>query len=175
MLILTGPTAAGKNTVGRALALRRPRCAVVDFDLVRAMFVQPHRAPWQGDEGRAQLLLGAQHVCALATGFVATGWEVVILDVVVAETAALYRTRLAAFAPRIVQLLPAFDEIYRRFQARGPCLTDAEFREVYAQQEQFTGYDARIDNTTLLPEAVVDLLIPGLIPCPPRSAWPSPE
>ncbi len=45
MLILSGPTAAGKNTVGRVLAQRRRRCAVVDFDAVRAMFVQPHRAP----------------------------------------------------------------------------------------------------------------------------------
>ncbi len=59
MLILSGPTAAGKNTVGRVLAQRRRRCAVVDFDAVRAMFVQPHRAPWQGTEGRAQHLLGS--------------------------------------------------------------------------------------------------------------------
>ena len=69
MLILTGPTAAGKNTVGRLLAYQRHRCAVVDFDLVRAMFVQPHQPPWMGEEGKMQQILGVQHVFNLAIGF----------------------------------------------------------------------------------------------------------
>ncbi|HSH79595.1 MAG TPA: hypothetical protein VLA19_13810 [Herpetosiphonaceae bacterium] len=68
MLILTGPTAAGKNTVGTLLAKQRERCAVVDFDSVRAMFVHPHRASWQGAEGKAQHLHGTHLVCLLAEG-----------------------------------------------------------------------------------------------------------
>ena len=156
MLILSGPTAAGKNTVGRVLAQRRLRCAVVDFDAVRAMFVQPHHAPWQGSEGRAQQLLGVQLVSRLAGEFASAGWDVIILDVLTMETAAIYRHILQPFAPRIVQLLPSFAELELRFHNRGPCLTADEFTAVYRQQQQFTAYDQRIDNSTLSLDAVAD-------------------
>ena len=163
MLILTGPTAAGKNTVGTLLAKRRERCAVVDFDAVRAMFVQPHRAPWQGAEGKAQHLLGTQLVCLLAERFARAGWDVIILDVVTAETAVLYRHLLDPFKPTIVQLLPAFAELQRRFYQRGPVLTDDELAQVYAEQQAFPHYDIRIDNTHWSPnevaEQIVDLVL----------------
>ncbi len=159
MIILTGPTAAGKNTVGTLVAKQRERCAVVDFDAVRAMFVQPHRAPWQGEEGHAQQLLGVQHVCALAERFALAGWEVIILDVVSEETAALYRQLLQRFAPKIVQLLPDFPELRRRFDQRGPVLTDDELVLVYKEQSAFTQYDTRIDNTSLPPDAVAKQII----------------
>ncbi len=159
MLILSGPTAAGKNTVGRMLAQRRARCAVVDFDAVRAMFVQPHRAPWQGSEGHAQHLLGVDLVCRLAAGFAGAGWEVIVLDVLTPETAALYRATLQRFAPCIVQLLPTFAELDVRFRTRGPCLTDAEFAQVYRDQQQFNDYDLRVDNTALTPNAVADRIV----------------
>ena len=162
MLIITGPTAAGKNTVAALLARRRERCAVVDFDLVRRMFVQPHRPPWDGEEGRAQQLLGVRHVCSLAAGFADAGWEVVILDVLSDETAALYRRLLAPFSPRIVQLLPTYDELKRRFHARGPVLTEDELAAVYEGQTTYTAYDLRIDNTALDPHEVASRLSPLL-------------
>lgn len=54
ILILTGPPAAGKSTLGPLIAKQRRRCAVIDVDWVRAMLVQPHIAPWLGEEGMAQ-------------------------------------------------------------------------------------------------------------------------
>lgn len=69
MPIISGPTASGKNTVGHSLALQRERCAVVDFDLVRKMFVKPHQPPWAGEEGKAQQFLGVKQVCGLAEDF----------------------------------------------------------------------------------------------------------
>ncbi len=158
MLILTGPTAAGKNTIGTLLAKHRGRCAVIDFDAVRAMFVQPHRAPWQGAEGKAQQLLGTHLVCLLAERFAQAGWEVIILDVVSEETASLYRQILDRFNPTIVQLLPAFAELQRRFYQRGPVLTDEELAQVYAEQLALTYYDVQIDNTHLSPSDVVQQL-----------------
>ncbi|MDP9314912.1 MAG: hypothetical protein M3R24_29260 [Chloroflexota bacterium] len=154
MLILTGPTAAGKNTIGHMLAHQRPRCAVVDFDLVRAMFVQPHRAPWQGQEGRQQHLLGVDLVSQLAHGFAMAGWDVIILDVLTDEITHQYRTRLAPFTCTIVQLLPTFAEVKRRFDERGPVLTDAELVMVYEQQVAYAQYDYRLDNTVLSPAQV---------------------
>ena len=159
MLLLTGPTAAGKNTVGRLLASQQERCAVVDFDLVRAMFVQPHRAPWQGLEGKAQQQLGIQLVCDLALGFAAAGWKVVVLDVVTNDVVHLYQHALQSVSFRIVQLLPSFEETTRRFSARGPVLTDDEFRQVYHEQVQFRYAHRRIDTTTLAPEAVAEQLM----------------
>lgn len=156
MLILTGPTAAGKNTVGATLARGRGRCAVIDFDVVRTMFARPHRAPWEGAEGRAQQLLGVQLVCGIARGFAADGWEVVILDVLSDETLALYRQLLGDSPLAIVQLLPDWSELRRRFEERGPCLTAEELAEVYLGQLAFAGYDLRLDNTALSPAQVVE-------------------
>jgi broad-specificity NMP kinase len=154
MLIITGPTAAGKNTVAMQLARQRGRCAVVDFDLVRRMFVQPHEPPWAGEEGRAQQVLGVHQVCSLAEGFVAAGWEVIILDVLSDMTADIYYLRLGRFLPRVVQLLPTFSELSRRFHERGPVLTEEELKVVYEEQIEYTKYDLRIDNTRLEPQEV---------------------
>ncbi len=153
MLLLTGPTAAGKNTVALQLAKQQKRCAVVDFDAVRAMFVQPHHAPWQGEEGKAQQFLGVQHVCQLARGFSNAGWKVVILDVVSNETAPIYRSELNNL--KIVQLLPEFKELERRFNERGPVLTKEELMDVYRGQVKLKYYDARVDNTYLSPSGTV--------------------
>lgn len=87
ILIITGPPAAGKSTVGPIIAGQLERCAVIDVDLVRAMVVQPHVAPWLSEEGLSQLRLGAENASALARNFVNAGFDVVILDVLTDETA----------------------------------------------------------------------------------------
>lgn len=51
VLILTGPPAVGKSTVGRLVAERREHCALVDIDDIRHLVISHHAAPWQGDEG----------------------------------------------------------------------------------------------------------------------------
>jgi adenylylsulfate kinase-like enzyme len=158
MLILTGPTAAGKNTVGKLLACQRERCAVVDFDLVRAMFVHPHQPPWMGEEGKSQQMLGVRQVCNLAESFARAGWEVIILDVLSSETAQLYRSLLENAYPTVVQLLPAFDELKRRFYERGARLTDDELKMVYEEQSSLVGYDLRIDNTDIVPEKIAEMI-----------------
>ena len=158
MLLLSGPTASGKNTVGRLLAQQQNRCAVVDFDLIRVMFVQPHRAPWQGEEGRHQQELGIELVCQAALGLYNAGWKVIILDVVTNDVYPIYRDRLQAVNLRTVQLLPTFEETSRRFHERGPVLGPEEFVQVYQDQEAFSGAELRIDNSRLSPQAVVERL-----------------
>ncbi len=158
MLILTGPPAAGKNTVGTLLARQRKRCAVIDFDVVRAMFVQPHRAPWQGAEGWRQQRLGVLQACKLATGFAEDGWEVILLDVLSDRTLPLYRQSLVPHQFKIVQLLPTWTECSRRFHERGPVLTADEFALVYREQEQFIAFDLRLDNTMVAPADVASRL-----------------
>ncbi|HEX5503368.1 MAG TPA: hypothetical protein VFW96_12155 [Thermomicrobiales bacterium] len=154
VLILTGPPGAGKNTVAAVFAQQRGRCAVIDVDLVRWMVLQPHKAPWEGQEGRAQQRLGVQNACLLARNFLVHRFEVVIHDVLSAETAHLYRQELPGHDPTIVLLLPTFEEIQRRNALRPPRLTAEESRSLYQLQAAFTDYDRKIDNTSLSAEEV---------------------
>ncbi|MFN8493385.1 MAG: hypothetical protein U0350_37650 [Caldilineaceae bacterium] len=147
ILILTGPPAAGKSTLGPMLAKQLERCAVIDVDWVRAMLVQPHIAAWWGEAGMAQLRLGAKNACTLAHNFVAEGYDVVILDVLTDETAAIYHAQLAPLAHQIVLLLPSLAAALHRNQTRGQWLTDDEVRLLYAWEEALTVYDRKIDNT----------------------------
>ena len=159
MLLLCGPTAAGKNTVAAALTTRLKPCAVVDFDLVRAMFVNPHKTPWDGQEGLAQQHLGVQMVCDIAQRFETSGWHVIILDVPSASTLALYKTRLTTSQLKVVQLLPSYDVLLKRFDERGPVLSHEQLEDVYREQSDLTGYDLRIDNSQLSADAVADVVL----------------
>lgn len=157
ILILTGPPAAGKNTIAALLAAKRRRCAVIDVDVVRWMLVQPHRAPWDGEEGRAQQQFGITNACLLAKRFAANSCDVILLDVLTDETAALYDAELALFAPKIALLMPALDEIIRRNKAR-PILRDDEVLMLYGWQERLTHFDVKLDNTTLSAQEAAEWL-----------------
>lgn len=154
ILILTGPPAAGKSTIGPLIAKELARCAVIDVDQLRAMVVQPHIAPWRGAAGMAQLRLGAQNACVVARNCVDAGFHVVILDVLADETATLYRNALTPIPHEIVLLQPTLAASLQRNQARGQFLTDQEVEVLYGWQERLTDYDLRIDNTEIAAETI---------------------
>lgn len=155
-LIITGPAASGKNTISQILAQRRERCAVIDVDIVRWMYRQPHKAPWEGEEGREQQKFGAENACLLAKQFAAKGIDVVILDVVTNQTIALYKELLPE--GHVILLLPTKDEAFKRFTGRPHTITEEEFNMVYAWQEELTGFDTKIDNTHLSAEETAQQL-----------------
>lgn len=155
--ILTGPAASGKNTIGHLYAMQfNERCAVIDVDVVRGMLRQPHRAPWEGDEGLAQHRLGVRHACMLARSFAAEGYNVVVLDVVWADLGQLYRQELVGCC--IVRLMPSWEESLKRLHARPHTITDAEARWVYDTQVGLTDFDHSIDNSLMPPESVAEWL-----------------
>lgn len=147
ILILTGPPAAGKSTLGPLIAKRLQRCAVIDVDRLRTMVAQPHIPPWLGEEGMAQLILGAKNACTLARTFVAEGYDVVILDVLTNETAAIYHAILKLLPHQIVLLLPSLEVSLLRNQQRGQWLTDEEVRLLYGWERELSIYDRKIDNS----------------------------
>lgn len=153
VLVLTGPPAVGKTSVGRLLAGTRRRGALVDIDDVRHMVVAGHAAPWDGDEGRRQQRLGVVNGCAVAGTFTANGIDVVIVDVLTDQTAGLYRQLLRD--PLIVQLTAAYDEAVRRAHTREIHLTRDEFRRLHDEQGRLTAFDHRIDTTDLSPDRTV--------------------
>lgn len=155
-LILTGPAAAGKNTIASLLAKKRDKCAIIDVDAIRWMYRHPHKAPWEGEAGKQQQKLGVENAILLAINFARHDIDTVILDVLVEETAKIYRERLPE--AKIILLMPTYDEAQERFRRRQPTITQNEFQIVYQWQEALTIFDEKIDNTTLSPEEAADKL-----------------
>ena len=125
-LVLTGGPGAGKNTCGRRLAEGRQRCAFVDADDLRQLVVAGAAAPWEGPEGERQRELGARSSAALAAGFGAAGFEVVVADVL--TPASLRIWRLAVPDAVVVRLVQTPDEALRRLGGRHRWITDEELR-----------------------------------------------
>ena len=69
-LVLCGPPAVGKSVTGRALALSRPRCALIEVDDLRQLILSGAVPPWDGDEGLLQHRLGVLNACAIARNLV---------------------------------------------------------------------------------------------------------
>jgi chloramphenicol 3-O-phosphotransferase len=158
VLLLTGGSAVGKNTIGETLARIRERCAVIDVDILRHMVLQPHHAPWEGDEGSFQQRLGVGNACMLARNFIEAGFDVLILDILTVATAGSYREELAPHRPYVVLLYSTYEEALRRARSRPPVLSQQEFKLVYEQQSVFSEYDLKIDTTNMTPRAVATVL-----------------
>lgn len=159
VIILTGPPGAGKNTIAQIIAKRRNQCAVIDVDLVRWMILQPHKAPWEGNAGKKQQMLGARNACLLANSFLKEAYEVIILDVLTTDSARLYQKQLQKSNVKIILLLPTYEEILRRNILRPPRLKKDEVKKLYDQQKGFTEYDEIVDNTNLSPEETAQRVI----------------
>jgi predicted kinase len=149
LLILTGPPASGKNTVAGELVKLLDNCVIVDVDILRQMLVKPHAAPWQGEEGHRQRLLGVRNACDLAKNFIEQGLNVIILDVLTDETAQTYRQSLRDYSAKIVQLLPSWEIIQQRSSQRQEFLQASEIELLFQEQLRSTEFDERIDNSDL--------------------------
>jgi hypothetical protein len=150
MFILTGPSAAGKNTIAAEYALLSSRCTVIDVDVVRWMVVKPHVAPWGGEEGRKQHFLGVKNACAIAKNFSEEGFDVLILDVVSEEHAHFYKSSLASANPKIIRLMPSYEEVMRRnYERMSVVLKQEEIEFLYNMQARLSTFDHSIDNTQI--------------------------
>ncbi len=158
IILLSGPSAAGKNTIAAAIARLRPPTAVIDVDSLRAMLANPHHAPWEGEAGREQQLLGVDMAAGLSNYLGLNGWEAVILDVVSPETEAHYR-RLLDAAPFVVVLAPPWEELERRAAERanregGQRLTADERRMIFDAQADYARHRPAVDPAGREPEDV---------------------
>lgn len=159
LLILTGPSASGKNSVANELVKLLDTCVVIDVDIVRQMLVKPHVPPWQDEEGHRQRLLGVQNACDLAKNFLEQTFNVIILDVLTDKTAQKYRQGLATHSPKIVQLLPSREAVQQRSAQRQEFLQPSEIRLLFQEQLQLTKFDEQVDNSDLSPGEVAKKLL----------------
>ncbi len=166
ILLLTGPPAAGKTTIAAALASRDVEpLAIIEVDTLRHMVVEPHSAPWDGEEGHRQQLLGVRNACVVAQNFDATGFHVLIVDPITEETATRYREELVL---TIVRLLPNWAQTMIRSQTRDEPLRFRERELLYEQQKQLQAVDITIDNSSLEPNIVAGRLERLLSSTPPN-------
>ena len=77
-------------------------------------------------------------------------------DLIIPEK--FYKDNLNEFEPKLVLLLPTWEEIVRRNKIRERRLTDEELEMVYKQQVDLKIFDEKIDNTNLSPEEVANKL-----------------
>jgi len=159
LLILTGLVGSGKSTISKLYAKQKPNCARIETDDLRHMLINPHKAPWDGKEGKRQLLLGVRNACLLADQFIEAGSNVIIVDFVTDTTLPVYKNLLKKNNPFIVKLFPAYKEAKRRFNSRLKTITDEEFKMLYDIQLKFKKADLEIDNTSLSPQKVVKQLL----------------
>ncbi len=156
VIILTGPPGAGKNTIAKILAQKHDACAVVDVDQVRWMVLNPHKAPWEGEEGHCQQQLGAKNACVLTKSFSQNNFDVIILDVLSDETAQIFLEELNELNPKIVLLMPTKEEIDRRNTNRPPRLKEEEIANLYDEQNRLKTYNEKIDNSSISAEETAE-------------------
>ena len=146
-LLLTGGPAVGKTVTALTLAETTARTAYLDVDDLRHLVKNGGVAPWDGDEGIAQQLLGVQNAVALARNFADARFNVTLTDVVTSKTLALYRQLLPDVL--VIRLEVSLEEAWRRARTRKVHLSDEEFEALHRDQADPLAVDHQLDVTHL--------------------------
>ncbi|XGX80965.1 hypothetical protein LQK93_03814 [Terrabacter sp. BE26] len=111
-------------------------------------------APWKGEEGRAQHLLGIRNAAALVGNFTDAGINVILSDVVTQDLLSVYRDLL----PELVVIRLACDLSTARARAstRPLYLTAAEFELLHRQQTEPLASDSEVDVSGMTLATQVD-------------------
>ncbi len=170
VIVITGAAGAGKSTVGRLIAERSDRSALIALDYLGwDIFARGGVPPdWDGPEpGRArrQILLGLRNAAALARNITAAGFDCVIEGVLESteELDALLEA-LGSVEAYFVTLVPQLDELLKRDQERA---LDQQMGERSAELHtilQFNGElrGMRVDSTALSVEETATLILESL-------------
>jgi predicted kinase len=159
-LVLSGGPAVGKSTCARRLAEERDRAAFIDADDIRQLVVAGDATLWSGDEGRAQHVLAARNVAAVARNLADAGFVVTIADVVTAESLAAYRAELPDCV--VVHLALSLPEARERAATRTVYLTDDEFELLHEMMGSPPDVDVVLDIGGLTVDEQTDVI---------RRAW----
>jgi predicted kinase len=167
-LVLSGGPAVGKSTCARRLAEERDRAAFIDADDVRQLVVAGDASLWSGDEGRAQHVLAARNVAAVARNLVDAGFVVTIADVVTTEALAVYRAELPDCV--VVHLALSLPEARKRAATRPVYLTEDEFDLLHGLMASPPEVDVVLDIGGLTVDQQVDAIRREWIAASPQGA-----
>ncbi len=146
-LLLTGPPAAGKSSVARALAQQQVASALVEVDDLRRLVLSGAVPPWEPGEGARQTRLAAAHACELMASFTAAGFAVVATDVLLWDAGEVYRRHPAQ--PLVVHLHVTLAEVRRRAATRQVHLTVEELAHLHAVERGAEHAEVQVDATAL--------------------------
>jgi cytidylate kinase len=159
VVLLTGPSAAGKTTIARLLAQRFERGVHVDGDLFRRAIVagRSEMTPEASAEELAQLELRYRIAAAAADTYEAAGFAVVHEDVLAGLLLAKYAR------PQTFVLLPSLEELERRAAARNDpygSFAPEQLHRLFAEETPRVG--TWLDPTAQTPEETVAAILAQL-------------
>jgi AAA domain len=120
LFLLTGPSAAGKSTVGRLLVARFERGVYLEGDMFRRAIVtgRHEMTPTPSSEALAQLRLRYRLAAAAADTYHGAGFTVVVEDVVAGSFLGEYVSLVRSRPLYVVVLLPSVETVAAREAAR---------------------------------------------------------
>ena len=161
--LISGPMAAGKSTVARALAERFERGVHLEGDVFRRSVVRgrAEMTPDPSTEARTQLQLRYELATAAADAYLAAGFTVALEDVFAPEQLEELRGSIVGRPCHVIVLLPSLAAIAAR--ERGRPETGYDTWTVEELHAVFTAVPERIgvwlDTSELTVEETVDRIL----------------
>ncbi|HET8606584.1 MAG TPA: GrpB family protein [Gaiellaceae bacterium] len=178
--VISGPMAAGKSTVARALAACFERGVHLEGDLFRRSIVSGRVE--MTAEALAQLRLRYRLAAAAADGYAAAGFDVALEDVVAGPLLGELRTAIRSRPCHVVVLMPSLDAVRRRETGRDETgygrWTPEQLYRVFEQETRRVGI--WLDTSEQTPEETVDEILAhtdrrpeGIVVVDPDPSWPA--
>lgn len=163
VFLLTGPSAAGKTTVSRLLAMRFTRAACLEGDVFRRSIVSGRKemAPDPSVEAVAQLRLRYRLASAAVDTYHAAGFTVVLEDVVAGQLLSECIDLIQSRPLHVVVLMPSLEAVVEREAARGTVgytqFSVEELHRGFADETPRVGL--WVDSSSLTPERTVEEIL----------------
>lgn len=120
LFIITGAMAAGKSTVGEALARSFPKSVHLRGDIFRKMIVNgaAEMGPALSEDAQAQLTLRHGIATDVARRYYQAGFSVIYQDIILGPDLEVVAAQLADLSPRIIVLAPDVETLSQRDRDR---------------------------------------------------------
>lgn len=163
IILITGPSAAGKSTVAPLLARRFALGVHLEGDWFRRSIVSGRRdmTSAASNEALQQLRLRYELSAAAADRYRAAGFGVVVEDVVAGTLLAEYEQLFTTRPIQVIVLMPSLRSIRQREQHRESSgyagWTDGELYDAFDRQTPRIGH--WIDSSNMTPSQTVDAIV----------------